>query len=109
MSMFSIFSAARDTIYNKVWHTPKGKLSARLREVCDDLPHGKRVTVVSLLLTVFVLTAFFVFGHACYRIGLGQARQQIEMEHIRTIDLPVSDVQPVAPSTYDDAGMESED
>lgn len=109
MNVFSNLRAARDTVYNKVWHTPKGKLSARLRKVCDDLPHGKRVTIVSIMLTVFVLIAFFVFGHACYRIGLGQAARQIEIQHIRSVDLPSSNVQPITPTAYDDAGMESED
>lgn len=109
MSIFSNFRAARDTVYNKVWHTPKGKLSARLRKVCDDLPHGKRVTVVGIMLTVFVLIAFFVFGHACYRIGLEQALRQIEVQHIHPLDLPVHKVEPLTPTVYDNAGMESED
>lgn len=109
MSKCSNLRAARDTIYNKVWHTPKEKLSARLRKVCDELPHGKRVTVVSIMLTVFVLIAFFVFGHACYRIGLGRAGHQIKVEHIRTIDLPASNVQSLTLAAYDNAGMESED
>ena len=112
MNVFSNLRAARDTVYNKVWHTPKGKLSARLRKVCDDLPHGKRVTVVGIMLTVFVLIAFFVFGHACYRIGLGHTRKAVEVEHIRPLELPAADngdVKPLTPSAYDDAGMESED
>ena len=109
MKVFSNLRAARDTVYNKVWHTPKGKLSARLRKVCDDLPHGKRVTVVGIMLTVFVLTAFFVFGHACYRIGLGQALRRIEMRHISPLDLPVHKVEPLTSTVYDNAGMESED
>ena len=109
MSIFSNLRAVRDTVYNKVWHTPKGKLSTRLRKVCDDLPHGKRVTVVSIMLTVFVLIAFFVFGHACYRIGLGQALRQIEVQHIQPLDLPVHKVEPLIPTAYDSAGMESED
>lgn len=109
MSMISGFRAARDTVYNKVWHTPKGKFSARLRKVCDDLPHGKRVTVVGVMLTVFVLIAFFVFGHACYRIGLGQALRRIEVRHIQPLDLPVHKVEPLTSTVYDNAGMESED
>ncbi len=109
MSIFSNLRAARYAVYNKVWHTPTGKLSARLRKVCDDLPHGKRVTVVSVMLTVFVLTAFFVFGHACYRIGLGQALRQIEVKHIKPLNLPYNKVEPLTPTVYDNAGMESED
>ena len=109
MNVFSNLRAARDTVYNKVWHTHKGKLSARLRKVCDDLPHGKRVTVVGIMLTVFVLIAFFVFGHACYRIGLGQAMRRIEVRHIQPLDLPVHKVEPLTTTVYDNAGMESED
>ena len=109
MSMISVFRAARDTVYNKVWHTPKGKLSARLRKVCDDLPQGKRVTVVGIMLTVFVLIAFFVFGHACYRIGMGQALRRIEVRHIRPLDLPADKVESLTPVAYDNAGMEGED
>lgn len=109
MKLLSQLRAARDTVYNMVWRNPKGKLSAKLRKVCDNMPHGKRLTVVSVLLTLFVLCAFFVFGHACYRIGLGQARHAVEIEHLRSIDLPTSNVQPSTPSAYDLAGMESED
>lgn len=63
-------------LYNKVWHGPKGKLSAKVRKVCDDMPHKQRLTVVTVLLTAFILIAFFVFGHACYRMGANHAYQQ---------------------------------
>lgn len=86
-----------------------GKLTARLRKECDALPRKQRLMVLSVMLCVFVLTAFFVFGHACYRIGLGQARHAVEVEHIRPLDLPKNDVKTLTPSAYDDAGMESED
>lgn len=76
------------SLYNKVWHGPKGKLKERLKKACDDLPKNQRLMVVTVLLSVFVLTAFFVFGHACYRMGAGQARQAIEVEHIRQLELP---------------------
>ena len=111
MIHISNLRAARDTLYNRVWHNPKGKLSAKLKTACDNMPYGRRVTVVSLMLTVFILTAFFVFGHACYRMGMGHSRQALELEHIRTIELPATcdEVEPLAPSAYDDAGMESED
>ena len=111
MIHISNLRAARDTLYNRVWHNPKGKLSAKLKTACDNMPHGRRVTVVSLMLTAFVLTAFFVFGHACYRMGLGHSRKAVEVEHIRSLELPGADdeVEPIAPSAYDDAGMESED
>ena len=103
----SIFSA----IYNNMWRNPKGRLTTRLKGACESIPPKQRLTVVSLMLTVFVLTAFFVFGHACYRIGLGHSRQAVEVKHIRSLELPSTsnDVQPLTPSVYDNAGMESED
>lgn len=109
MSMISGFRAARDTVYNKVWHTPKGKLSAKVRKVCDGIPRNQRLMVVGVMLCAFVLIAFLVFGNACYKIGLGHSRRIVEVEHIRQIDLPSSDVQPLTPTAYDNAGMESED
>lgn len=84
-------------LYNKVWHAPKGKMKERLKKACDDLPKNQRLMVVSIMLSVFVLTAFFVFGHACYRMGAGQARHAIEVEHIRQLNLPDND-QPDVPS-----------
>ena len=75
-------------LYNKVWHGPKGKIRERLKKACDDLPKNQRLMVVTVLFSVFVLTAFFVFGHACYRMGAGHARQAIEVEHIRQLELP---------------------
>lgn len=76
--------------YNKVWHGPKGKLTARVRKACDDLPRNQRLMVVTVLLSAFVLTAFFVFGHACYKMGAGHARQAVEIEHIRQLELPTN-------------------
>lgn len=75
-------------LYNKVWHGPKGKIREKLKKACDDLPKNQRLMVVTVLLSVFVLTAFFVFGHACYRMGAGHARQAIEVEHIKQLELP---------------------
>lgn len=103
----SIFSA----IYNNMWRTPKGRLTTRLKGACESIPPIQRLTVVSLMLTVFVLTAFFVFGHACYRIGLGKAQKSVEIEHIMPIDIvtisPVHELQNLP--DYDDTGVESED
>ena len=99
-------------LYNKVWHSPKGKLKERIKKACDDLPRNQRLMVVTVLLSAFVLTAFFVFGNACYKIGLGHARHAVEVEHMGTLALPdksVPDVKPSIPAAYDDAGMESED
>ena len=75
-------------LYNKVWHGPKGKIRERLKKACDDLPKNQRLMVVTVLLSVFVLTAFFVFGYACYRMGAGHARQAMEVEHIKQLELP---------------------
>lgn len=103
----SIFGA----IYNNVWRNPKGRLATRLKGACESMPPKQRITVVSIMLTVFVLTAFFVFGHACYKIGLGKAQKSVEIEHIRPINLPSenNNVIPLIPSDYDNTGMESED
>ena len=75
-------------LYNKVWHTPKGRLAAKIRKACDDLHRNQRLMVVTILLSAFILAAFFVFGNACYKMGAGHARQSIEIEHIRQLDLP---------------------
>ncbi len=110
MNVFSNLRAARDTVYNKVWHTPKGKLSAKLRSLCDGIPQKQRLLVVSIMLCAFVLIAFFVFGHACYRIGLGHARQQIEIQHIRQLEISgPENVKSSTPAANDIAGMEIED
>ena len=112
MNLFSGSRAIGDTIANMVWRNPKGKISAKLRKVCDGLSRNQRLTAVSVLLTAFVLTAFFVFGHACYKIGLGHARNAVEVEHIRSLSLPdksTPNVSPIIPAAYDDAGMEGED
>ena len=109
MNVFSNLRAARDTVYNKVWHTPKGKLSAKVRGVCDGLPHKQRLMVVSVMLCAFVLIAFFVFGHACYKIGLDHSRRIVEVEHIQPLEINKPDVKPITPAAYDDAGMENED
>lgn len=102
----SIFGA----IYNNVWCNPKGRLATRFKGACESMPPKQRLTVVSIMLTVFVLTAFFVFGHACYRIGLGKAQKSVEIEHIRPINLPSdNNVIPLTPSGYDNTGVESED
>lgn len=109
MNVFSNLRAARDTVYNKVWHAPKGKLSTKLRRLCDGLSHKQRLLVVTIMLCAFVLIAFFVFGHACYKIGLGHSGRLVEVEHIQPLEIKKTDVKPITPVAYDDAGMESED
>lgn len=109
MNVFSNLRAARDTVYNKVWHTPKGKLSSKLRGLCDGIPQKQRLLVVSIMLCAFVLIAFFVFGHACYKIGLGHSGRLVEVEHIQPLEINNPDVEPITSAAYDNAGMESED
>lgn len=74
-------------LYNKVWHTPKGRLVAKIRKACDDLSRNQRLMVVTILLSAFILAAFFVFGNACYKMGAGHARQSLEIEHIEAIPI----------------------
>lgn len=75
-------------LYNKVWHGPKGKIKERVKKACEDMPHKQRLTVVTVLLSAFILVAFFVLGNACYKMGAGHARQTIEIEHIQQLELP---------------------
>lgn len=89
-------------LYNKVWHGPKGRLSAKVRKVCDNMPHKQPLTVVTVLLSAFILVAFFVFGNACYKMGAGHARQAIEIEHIRQLELPTQSTTDVSPKTVED-------
>ncbi len=75
-------------LYNKVWHGPKGKIKERVKKACDDMPHRQRLTVVTVLLSAFILVAFFVFGNACYKMGAGHARETVGIGHIRQLELP---------------------
>ncbi len=102
-----------------VWREPKGKAGAKLKQGCDDMPHKQRLMVVTVLLSAFVLTAFFVFGHACYKIGAKRALFEYEVEHLYNLDLPEHSVKDTVcslekfyiptDSAYDDTGVESED
>lgn len=80
-------SSIRSAIYDKVWHSPKTRLYAFLKGKCDELSHKQRLMVVTALLSVFILIAFFVFGNACYKMGTRQARQTFDIEHIEGIDI----------------------
>lgn len=71
-----------------VWRNPKANISEGIKKTCDDMPPKQRLMVVTVLLSVFVLVAFFVFGHACYKIGARQANNEIEVEHLKNIELP---------------------
>lgn len=90
------FTIRDSALYNKVWRSPIGRLKSAIKGRCESLPPGQRLTVVTVLLSAFVLTAFFVFGHACYKIGLGQARKSIEIEHIEPVE-----ISPEAGAEYD--------
>ncbi|MFG6427005.1 TraL conjugative transposon family protein [Lepagella muris] len=102
-----------------VWREPKGKVGTKLKQVCDDMPHKQRLMVVTMLLSAFVLIAFFVFGHACYKIGAKRAVFEYEVEHLYNLDLPEHSVKDTVcslekfyiptDSAYDDTGVESED
>ena len=102
-----------------VWREPKGRVGAKLKQICDDMPHKQRLMVVTVLLSAFVLIAFFVFGHACYKIGAKRAVFEYEVEHLYNLDLPEHSVKDTVcslekfyiptDSAYDDTGVESED
>lgn len=102
-----------------VWREPKGRVGAKLKQVCDDMPHKQRLMIVTVLLSAFVLIAFFVFGHACYKIGAKRALFEYEVEHLYNLDLPEHSVKDTVcslekfyiptDSAYDDTGVESED
>lgn len=102
-----------------VWREPKGRVGAKLKQVCDDMPHKQRLMVVTVLLSAFVLIAFFVFGQACYKIGAKRAVFEYEVEHLYNLDLPEHSVKDtvcslekyhiLTDSAYDDTGVESED
>lgn len=72
---------------NKVWHAPKEKFSERLKRRCGELTPKQRLTVVTVMLSLFIVTAFGLFGRACYRMGAGYAEKRIEIRHIRQLDV----------------------
>lgn len=93
-------------LYNKVWYGPKGRLAARIKKVCDDLPQNRRLTVVTVLMSAFVLTAFFVFGNACYRMGARHAfRHDSGFIELSTEHNPSAFIQGYRPSCNDTADI----
>ena len=109
------FQSMRSAIYNKVWGKPKSALGAYLRRKCDGIPANRRLTIITVLLSLFIITAFFVFGNACYRIGRGQAlMERIEPEHIKGLELPsfdngdTPDIWQFKDSKYEPSGTENE-
>lgn len=85
--MISNYNIRSTALYNKMISTPLEHIRSRVKQRCEALPQRKRITIVTILVSVFLLAAFFVFGHACYRLGAGQARRQIEVEHMRSLDI----------------------
>lgn len=110
-------------LIDRVWRQPKSKVYGKIRQVCDDMPHRQRLMVVTVLLSAFVLIAFFVFGHACYRMGAKRAVFEYEVEHLHEFELPEPKLSEYTEeelplkqeyckqtdSAYDDTGVESED
>lgn len=106
-----------------VWRQPKSKISGKIKQVCDDIPHRQRLMVVTGLLSAFVLIAFFVFGHACYRMGAKRAVFEYEVEHLHELEMPEPKLSEYpkeelslkqeyfkqTDSAYDDTGVEIED
>lgn len=82
-------SKLRSAIYDKVWHSPKMRLTGTIRRKCDSMSQKQRLTVVTIMLSAFILIAFIVFGHACYKLGLGH-RSELKVEHIRQLDVSKS-------------------
>ena len=58
----------------------------RLRVWLAALPQRTKIVVVLVILSFFALCALFTFGAALYEIGRESGRQ-IEIEHIRQLDL----------------------
>ena len=58
----------------------------RLRAWLEALPQRTKIVVVLVIFTFFALCALFTFGAALYEIGRESGRQ-IEIEHIRQLDL----------------------
>lgn len=97
-------------IYNKVWHTTKGCIVERVKNYCDGLEPKQRMKVIAIMSGLFLLAAFFAFGHACYRLGQGHAPQSVKVEHIRSLDFPAPDKsKSVIPEKYEYPGLEDED
>ncbi|MCS2528187.1 TraL conjugative transposon family protein [Bacteroides fragilis] len=58
----------------------------RLRAWLEALPQRTKLAVVLVIFGLFALCALFTFGTALYEIGRESGRQ-IEIEHIRQLDL----------------------
>ena len=63
------------------------KQDERLRRKLEALPQRTKLAVVLVIFTFFDGCALFTFGTALYQIGRENGRQ-IEIEHIRELNLP---------------------
>ena len=63
------------------------KQDERLRRKLEALPQRTKLAVVLVIFTFFAVCALFTFGTALYQIGRENGRQ-IEIEHIRELNLP---------------------
>lgn len=63
------------------------KQDERLRQKLEALPQRTKLAVVLVIFTFFAVCALFTFGTAFYQIGRENGRQ-IEIEHIRELNLP---------------------
>ena len=89
------------TYMNDLLHGDLGpSLKKRGRTVNDII--ATKFPVSARLGGMAILIAFFVFGHACYKMGAGHARQAIEIEHIRQLELPTQDTPDVSPKMVED-------
>ena len=64
-----------------------GQADERLRRKLEALPQRTKLAVVLVIFTFFAVCALFTFGTALYQIGRENGRQ-IEIEHIRELNLP---------------------
>ena len=63
------------------------KQDERLPRKLEALPQRTKLAVVLVIFTFFAVCALFTFGTALYQIGRENGRQ-IEIEHIRELNLP---------------------
>lgn len=74
---------------NKASAKLRGRLASLARRGCDAIPQQRRLTVVAVMLSAFVLVAFLVFGNACYRMGRGHSAAALpETGRIEGVALP---------------------
>lgn len=62
------------------------KQNGRFRAWLEALPQRMKLAAVLVIFVVFAVCALFTFGEALYEIGRENGRQ-IEIEHIRKLDL----------------------